>query len=825
MDNRSLDFKSKRYLSFFYSFNVKTPAFLFVLFIAFACTQKEKSADYPIQPVPFSNVKITDTFWSKKIKTNHEVTIPIAYQKSLETGRIDNFKKAAGLMPGPFATEYPFDDSDVFKIIEAASYSVQVYPDATMESMMDSLIYYIAMAQEPDGYLYTTRTIKEGSPHPWAGKERWELVNELSHELYNLGHMYEAAAAHHTATGKRTFLDVAIKSADLVCDTFGPGKIENYPGHQEIEIGLVKLYRITQNKRYLDMAKYFLDARGKEGIGRPDKYNQSHVPVTDQKEAVGHSVRAAYMWTAMADVAAITGDDAYVNAINTLWHDVVDTKYYINGGIGSTSSHEGFGAPYELPNMTAYNETCAGVGNAMWNHRMFLMTGDSKYMDILERTMFNNILTGVSQKGDTFFYPNPLSSVGQHERSEWFGCACCPPNVARFLPSMPGYIYATEGDNLFVNLYISNESTFEMPDGDLIVKQESSLPWEGKVTLTFQNDQSVLSNLKLRIPGWARNKPVPGQLYAYSQAPTTGTRIKVNGDDQVTEMDAMGYVSLAGNWKAGDTIEIEFPFDIKIVKARDEVLEDRGKVAIERGPILYCAEWPDNGSVQNLVLSEGANFEAVLDNNLLEGIVAIQTTARKASRELDGSLTLSEEVPLKLIPYHLWNNRGPGEMVIWLPTTLESTRPAPAPTKVYKSTITASGNSKLVFAVADQDLPQNTNDRTFPVFHWWPKKDSWEWVQFDFPVVQDISKVQVYWFADTPDGGTALPDEWEVEYSATVAKGENTIWKTVRSKTPYPVNTNDWSTVSFAPVRAGSLRLKVKLNEKFAAGIHEVIIE
>lgn len=804
---------------------MKSPSLVVVLFIAFACTQQKKSADYPIQPVPFSNIKITDAFWSQKIKTNHEVTIPIAYQKSLETGRIDNFKKAAGLMTGPFATEYPFDDSDIFKIIEAASYSIQVYPDEEMEAMMDSLIFFIARAQEPDGYLYTTRTIKEGEPHAWAGKARWELVNELSHELYNLGHMYEAAAAHYTATGKRSFLDVAIKSADLVCDTFGPGKLENYPGHQEIEIGLVKLYRITQNKRYLELAKYFLDARGKEGIGRPDKYNQSHLPVTEQTEAVGHSVRAAYMWTAMADVAAITGDDAYINAIHTLWHDVVDTKYYINGGIGSTSSHEGFGAPYELPNMTAYNETCAGVGNAMWNHRMFLMTGDSKYMDVLERTMFNNILTGVSQKGNTFFYPNPLSSVGQHERSEWFGCACCPPNVARFLPSMPGYIYATKENELFINLYISNESTFEMPGGDLKVRQESSLPWEGRVMMTILNDKPVLANLKLRIPGWARNRPVPGQLYSYLQAPTTSTSINVNGNEQKVQIDSTGYVSIEREWKAGDQIEIEFPMEVKLVKARDEVLEDRRKVAIERGPILYCAEWPDNGSVQNIVLADDATFETVFENELLGGVVTIQTTTRKASRDINGKVTLSEAGPLKLIPYYLWNNRGPGEMVIWLPTSIESTKSAPAPTKVSKSTLTASGNSKLVFAIADQDLPLSTTDRTYPVFHWWPKKNSWEWVQFDFPEVEKVSKVKVYWFADRPEGGTALPDEWIIEFRPTVESGESGNWKVIDAMTSYPVNTDGWSEVSFNPVRAGSIRLKVKLNEQFAAGIHEVIIE
>lgn len=782
--------------------------------------------DYPITPIPFSKVTITDQFWSKKIKTNHDVTIPIAIQKSVESGRIDNFKKAAGLMPGPFGTEYPFDDSDVFKIIEAASYSLQVYPDAKLEATIDTLIDYITKAQEPDGYLYTNRTIKEGTVHPWAGDKRWMNVNELSHELYNLGHMYEAAAAHFIATGKKTFLNVAIKSADLVCETFGPGKIENYPGHQEIEIGLVKLYRITKNTRYLDAAKYFLDARGKEGVGRPDKYNQSHLPVTQQTEAVGHSVRASYMWTAMADVAAITGNQDYVKAINTLWHDVVDTKYYINGGIGSTGSHEGFGAQYELPNLTAYNETCAGVGNATWNHRMFLMTGDAKYMDVLERTMFNNILTGVSFEGNTFFYPNPLASMGQYERSEWFGCACCPPNVARFLPSMPGYIYAQKGDEVFVNLYISNQSTLQLPGGNLTIQQESSLPWEGHAALSIVSEDVVDAKLKLRIPGWARNEPSPGGLYEYVDQPTKPTVVKVNGQVQNEEVDDSGYVTLSRAWKKNDQITLDFPFEVRKVKARSEVTEDRGKIAIERGPMLYCAEEVDNGTVQNLILNENASFKVEFDQDLFGGTMIIKTTARKASRDRSGRVNLSQEVPLKLIPYHLWSNRGPGEMTVWIPTSLETTRPAPASTIATNSKITASRGSRALYTVVDQQVPQNSADKSQPVYDWWPKKGSWEWVDFAFEKDHKISKVKVYWLVDTPEGEVALPDQWEVQYRTTEANPQaDDVWKSVKAKKKYNVTKDGWNEIIFNEVNALGLRVKVKLKDQYSAGIHEIVIE
>ncbi len=796
----------------------------YILYLSFLITLlpmlvNAQDRDYPITPIPFSDVAIQDDFWSEKIRTNHEVTIPIAYEQSRKTGRIDNFKIAAGMMEGQFCTEYPFDDTDIYKIIEAASYSIQTFPDPKMEEMMDTLIDYIAEAQEEDGYMYTTRTIGK-NVHPWAGEQRWELVHELSHELYNLGHMYEAAVAHYSATGKRDFLDVAIKSADLICEEFGEGKIRNYPGHQEVEIGLVKLYRVTGEERYLDLARFFLDIRGQAGVGNPKKYDQSHLPVTRQSEAVGHAVRGAYMWTAMADIAAITGDASYMEAIDRIWHDIVDKKYYINGGIGATGSGEAFGEPYALPNMSAYCETCAGVGNITWNHRMFLMTGDSKYIDVLERTLYNNVLDGVSLSGDRFFYPNPLASYGQHERSAWFGCACCPPNVARLLPSMPGYMYAREGDAIYLNLYVSSATSFDMDGKKLSLKQETEFPWNGAVRIEVTSANDVQADLKLRVPGYVRDRPVPSDLYAYPGSAPDGFDLFLNGEKLDYSIGDKGYVTLSRPWKTGDVISFEFPFEVEVVTAHPEVDADAGKIAIERGPLLYCAEWPDNpdGQVLSLVVDPKSTF-SVRESDMLDRIYTIEGKARKAARDLDGKVSLSAEQDLKLIPYHLWNNRGPGEMSVWLATEPEYALPVPAPTIARRSTVSASKETKAMIALNDQMMPTHSNDHSIPYYHWWPEKDTEEWVQFEFEEVETVSSVKVYWYDDGPHGGCRIPASWKVQYK------DGGDWTDVPFEGEYPVTKDAWDTVEFNPVKTEALRVVVQLPEEYAAGLYEVIIE
>ncbi|MGB3799923.1 MAG: glycoside hydrolase family 127 protein [Lewinella sp.] len=792
----------------------------FLLPVILLCTAAAAAQqDYPITPVSFSEVRIQDDFWQPKIRTNHEVTIPIAIEKSQESGRIDNFRIAANQMEGQFCTEYPFDDSDIYKIIEAASYSLQTFPDTAMEARVDTLIELVAAAQEPDGYLYTTRTIGK-NVHPWAGDARWELVHELSHELYNLGHLYEAAVAHYRATGKRNLLDVAIKSADLVDATFGDKKLRNYPGHQEVELGLVKLFRVTGEQRYLDLAKFFLDVRGRPGVGNPKEYDQSHLPVTEQSAAVGHAVRGAYMWTAMADVAAITGDSAYRHAIDRIWHDIVDAKYYLNGGIGATGSGEAFGSAYELPNMSAYAETCAGVGVVRWNHRLFLMTGESKYIDVLERSLYNNVLDGVSLSGDHFFYPNPLASMGQHERREWFGCACCPPNVARTLPSMPEYIYAFRDEEVYVNMYVSSETEVAINGTTIRLQQETGFPWAGTVRLTVDPATATHARIRLRVPGYVRNAPTPGDLYRYTDAELPPFTVTVNESIVAVTTDADGYLTLDRTWQPGDRVEVDFPFPVHTVQADSRVSADSGRVAYERGPLVYAAEWADNdGEVLYLIVDENEPMVAEKSDEL-GGVYVLRGAARSVARQLDGTLATSDAKPLTLIPYHLWNNRGPGEMAVWLPTTVESAQPAPAPTLTYTSTITSSlDDEKSLIALRDQLLPEHSNDHSIPYLHWWPRKNTREWVQLDLPALANVSKVSVYWFDDGPNGGCRIPADWKVEYRT----GDG--WAAVVPDGDYPISKDELNTVTFSSVQTDGIRLLVDLPEEFAAGLYEVVLE
>jgi hypothetical protein len=642
-----------------------------MLIVASSCSEGKHDENYPVRPVPFTSVKMTDNFWAPRIKKNHEVTIPIAFGYCESTGRVKNFEIAGGLDTGAFQTIYPFDDSDVTKIIEGASYSLQTFPDPELEAYVDTLIYKIGLAQEDDGYLYTNRTIAEkgyGKLHEWAGDKRWEKDNILSHELYNLGHMYEAGVAYYQATGKRSLLDISIKSADLVDHDMGWDAFVTYPGHQVIEIGLVKLYRVTGERKYLDLAKFFLDARGTRPDG--EEYSQSHKKVVDQTEAVGHSVRATYMYSGMADVAAILKDEAYLNAITKIWEDLVYRKMYITGGIGASGGNEGFAEPYNLPNMSAYCETCASIGDIFFNHRMFSMHGDGKYFDVLEKTLYNGALSGVNLAGDRFFYTNPLESSGQHERSPWFGCACCPSNVARFIPSIPGYIYSVTDKDLYVNLFASNKADITFGKNHVSVTQETNYPWEGEVMITVNPEKESKFNLRLRIPGWARNEAIPGDLYKFDRKDEEKYVIRLNGEEYNAPVTD-GYASVLRKWKNGDKIELLLPMPVRTVTADSRVKDDNDKYALQRGPLMFCAEWPDNpeGHVLNLVLDEKPELKAEYMPDLLNGTEVIKTKARQPVRNTDGTITLGDYEEITLIPYHLWNNRGAGEMRVWFPFT------------------------------------------------------------------------------------------------------------------------------------------------------------
>lgn len=624
-------------------------------------------SDYPYQPLPFTHVRIADRFWGPRLETNRSVTIPAAFALCEKTGRIRNFESADSVVArqipkGEFCSRYGFDDSDVYKIIEGAAYTLQTNRDAALEAYLDTLIGKIAAAQESDGYLYTMRTT---DPEKSWAKERW--VNDRangSHELYNLGHLYEAAIAHFAATGKRTLLAVALKSADLLCRTFGPDKMHTVPGHQVIEIGLVKLYRRTGEKKYLDLARFFLDERGR-GAPTGGEYNQDHLPVVEQKEAVGHAVRACYMYAGMADVAALTQDRACLAAIDRIWEDVVGSKYYITGGVGAAGDWEGFGPRYALPNLTAYNETCASIAMVYWNHRMFLLHGDAKYIDVLERTLYNGVLPGIALDGRSFFYPNPLQSSGDYKRSEWFACACCPSNVTRFIASVPGYIYAQRAESLFVNLYIGGRAEITLAGGAMQIAQETEYPWNGRVKITLLPRAPLRCAVALRIPGWAMNAPVPGDLYRYTKRHDALPAIRINGKSLPCK-PSRGYAVFDRTWKMNDVVEIDFPMPVRKILARDSVADDRGKICLQRGPILYCAEQIDNAApVDSFLVPDATPFTASHDDRLLNGVTLLQGNALRLAPDERTGIVEKVSAPLRLVPYYAWCHRGSGKMNVW----------------------------------------------------------------------------------------------------------------------------------------------------------------
>jgi DUF1680 family protein len=632
------------------------------------CKNKPEKADYKIQGVPFNEVKISDQFWLPKIETNRTVTIPASFAKCEETGRVANFVKAAK-KEGQFGTEFPFDDTDIYKIIEGASYSMSVHPDPKLDRYVDSLITIVGKAQEPDGYLYTARTIDPQHPHKWSGSERWVQESVLSHELYNSGHLFEAASAHYQATGKRNFLDIALKNADLLDQVFGPGKRNDAPGHEIVEMGLVKLYRITKEEKYLKLAKFFIDSRGKDND--PKKvYSQDHKPVIQQDEAVGHAVRAGYLYTGVADVAALTGNAEYLSAIDKIWENMVSKKLYITGGIGARHRGEAFGDNYELPNLTAYNETCAAIANVYWNYRMFLLHGDSKYIDVLERSLYNGVISGIGLDGKNFFYPNPLEcdlhfkfNRGETlDRQPWFDCSCCPTNICRFLPSVPGYIYAQGENSLFVNLFVQSSSTILLNKKDKVtLSQETQYPWDGQVKISVSPEKEGKFSLCLRIPGWAKNQPVPGDLYSFVTPETDSVSLMVNGK-AVQYKSEKGYAVIDREWKQEDVVNYFIPMSIRRVEANKNVTDDSGKVAIERGPIVYCFEGTDNGSLlSKLALSDSATLSSTYVPDMLKGVVTISGEMLVTGGKTDQSQKITA------IPYFAWNNRGINEMKVWIP--------------------------------------------------------------------------------------------------------------------------------------------------------------
>ena len=701
-----------------------------------SCTPKTYTQpDAPIQEVPFTQVHIQDQFWSPRIETNRTVSIPSAFRECEKNGRFDNFAIAAGLKKGEHRGDFPFDDTDPYKVIEGASYSLAVKYDPQLDHYLDSVISIIAAAQEPDGYLTTCVTNRCTRLSGWWGTSRWEKIN--SHELYNSGHLYEAAVAHYRATGKRTLLDVAIKNADLVCQVFGPGENQKHvpSGHPIIEMALCKLYKVTGEQRYLDMARYFVEETGRGTDGHKlSEYSQDHKPILQQDEMAGHAVRAGYLYSGVADVAALTGDTAYFHALTRLWDNLAGRKLYITGGMGSRAQGEGFGPDYELPNHTAYCETCAAISNVYWNYRMFLATGEAKYMDVLERALYNGVISGVSLSGDKFFYDNPLESQGEHDRQRWFGCACCPGNITRFMASISGYTYATQASDIYVNLYIQGSADLQTESGHVALTQTTDYPWNGTVTIKVDPEQAGSSfALRLRIPGWLQQHPVASDLYTYTDAPASYT-LKVNGS-RVKATVSDGYATISRKWNAGDIVELGLPMNVRRIKAHDKVTADRGMLALERGPVVYCLEGQDQpgGTVFDKYIPDGTDIQAAFAPELLGGIVVLSGTVG--------------DTPFKAIPYSTWNNRGTDQMTVWIPASAEYATPVPEPTIASIAKTYSSGTP--AWGVNDQWEPRSSSDIDKPYFYWWLKKGGEESLEYEFD--------QPGWTSTTTTATTACP--------------------------------------------------------------------
>lgn len=647
---------------------------------------RAQKSDYPIQGTPFTQVALTDNFWLPRLKTNATVTIPASFARCESTGRVKNFEMAA-TRTGKFCTHFPFDDTDIYKTIEGASYSLSIFPDAKLTKYIDSMIAIVGKAQEPDGYLYTARTIDPAHPHAWSGMERWVQERNLSHELYNAGHLYEAATAHYMATGKRNLLDIALKNADLVCSVFGPGKQRVAPGHEIVEMGLVKLYRLTGKTQYLQTAKFFIEARGQYkgydsssiDVWKNGSYWQDDKPVEAQTAAEGHAVRAGYLYSAVADIAALTGDKKMLNAVDSIWNNLVSRKLYVQGGAGAIPSGERYGDDYELPNNTAYNETCAAIANVYWNQRMFQLHGDAKYIDILEKILYNGLISGIGLDGKSFFYTNAMQIQNgfshpsmEPERSGWFDCSCCPTNLTRLLPSIPGYVYAQKGNSVYVNLFMNSTATLKVENKDVKILQQNNYPWDGDLKFVITPSAPLNCTMMVRIPGWSRNEEIPSGLYKFKQVSDKKPLITVNGQSVEYTLQN-GYAVINKVWKKNDQLEIKLPMETRRVVASDSIKWDAGRVALQRGPLMYCAEWIDNnGRTSNLIIPSDAEFTSTYKPELLNGVVLLKGTVPAVKVDQNGENISTQKQPFTAIPYYAWANRGKGEMQLWFPEKVQN---------------------------------------------------------------------------------------------------------------------------------------------------------
>ncbi|MBK5720116.1 glycoside hydrolase family 127 protein [Dysgonomonas sp. Marseille-P4677] len=755
-----------------------------------------------IKEVPFTDVHFTDEFWLPRMEINRTVSIPSAFHQCEINGRFDNFALAGGLIKGEHKGDFSFDDTDPYKIIEGASYSLAVKYDPKLDAYLDSVITLIAAAQEPDGYLTTCVTNKCTRLSGWWGSARWEKIN--SHELYNSGHLYEAAVAHYQATKKRSLLDVAIKNADLVCQVFGPNEGQKHvpSGHPIIEMALVKLYNVTNDKKYLDMARYFVDETGRGTDGHKlSPYSQDHKPILEQDEIVGHAVRAGYLYSGVTDVASMLHDKELFNAVDRVWDNMASKKLYIIGGIGSRAQGEGFGPNYELNNFNNYCETCASIANVYWNQRMFLATGESKYVDVLERALYNGLIAGVSLSGDRFFYGNPMASDGGFERAPWFGCACCPGNVTRFMASVPGYVYAVNKKDIYVNLFVEGNSKIKLDNSEIELAQKTKYPWEGDVEIEVNPSVKDKFTILLRIPGWAKNKPVPSDLYHYVDGANPDVKISVNGQDAKKAIRG-GYAVIEREWKSGDKIAIHMDMPIRRVQAHKEVKYDEGLLSIERGPIVYALESIDqkNNYLFDIVIPRDSKIDSHFEKNLLNGVMVLEGNASIIEKDSTNGKLIEQPFTFKAIPYSTWNNRGQGQLVVWTAETSEYAIVKPEPT------IASQAWQVDGWGFKDQFEPKSSADINTPYHYWWLKAGTEESIGYKFKKPKTVSNVEVYWLAfEHYDVIYKAPESWKLLYK------DGNSWKEVKNTSPYGTELDKYNKVTFEPVTTTELKMVVQL--------------
>ena len=769
------------------------PVVLLLLLVSTVAADEHVS----MSPVNFSDVSIRSDFWSPRQETNRRVSIPHNLDTCEETGRIDNFRHASGATPHDEFRGHIFHDSDVYKVLEGVAYSLHTHPDPKMRARLEEIIDLIAGSQQEDGYLNTWFTVARP-------EDRWKNLGH-DHELYCAGHMFEAAVAHYYATDDRKFLDVACRFADCIDSVFGEGKRHGIAGHPEIELALVKLWRATGEERYLNLSRFFVEEHGNDKHRKLfGGYAQDHLPVREQTEPVGHAVRFLYFYSGVADLAAIGGDEGYVATMDRLWDYIVTKKMYITGGVGVQGHGEGFANAYYLPNYEAYCETCASIGMVFWNHRLALLHGDAKYADLVERLLYNGVISGVSLDGSRFFYVNPLASRGNHHRQPWYGCACCPTNVVRFIASLGQYPYAKIGDGqgICVLQYVGGEADIQIDSGDVRVTQETNYPWDGDVKISVTPQQAAEFTMRVRIPAWCED-----------------AALRVNGQSVDGALDK-GFVSIRRTWSPGDTIQLSMPMPVRRIAADPNVKSQTGRMAVMRGPVVYCLEDVDNPCpVDQVAIAADTTFEAQHREELLGGVTVLTTEGeRRGIVETDkGWDVVENSVDLTMVPYYAWDNREPGNMVVWTPTGLpEAVDTQDATIAVVAATSASHCHSAdATGAVNDNILPASSIDHSIPRMTWWDHRGSDEWLAMEFEQPHPFSKAEIYWFDDTGRGSCRVPASWKLLYK------DGDRWQPVETNSTYGIAKDQFNSVDFEPVTTTGLRVEVQLQPNFSGGVLE----